>query len=138
MLWPSNALVMYTAVFTTHSYILNLFQIAMSAPAVKPVLPAPSAGGQPPTSNAASPLKNHTGAPNNVAISLVQDKTPEKPKDPGKIHFLPFILFSVCYIFLSGLQLTWFIVYQLLILPIMLSRNPHLMVWKLPNQHHLQ
>lgn len=57
----------------------------MSAPAVKPVLPAPSAGGvqAAPTPNAASPLKNHSGSPNNVAISLVQDKTPEKAKEPA-------------------------------------------------------
>lgn len=56
----------------------------MSAPAVKPVLPAPSAGGQTPTSTAASPLKNHTGA-HNVTLSLVNnDKTPEKPKDSGR------------------------------------------------------
>ncbi|KAE8750385.1 hypothetical protein FOCC_FOCC002944 [Frankliniella occidentalis] len=52
----------------------------MSAPAVKPVLSAPAAGGQAPTPTATSPLKNHSGSPN-LSITLVNDKTPEKPKD---------------------------------------------------------
>lgn len=80
-----------------------VFQGTMSAPAVKPVLPAPSAGGQAPTPSATSPLKNHASTPS-VTMSIVNDKTPDKPKESGEPLFVAILIFIFIVIWICKLN----------------------------------